>query len=278
VAAQRDVLIEALSAELGADRRVGGSAGAEFEELPEAAELGWVGQAGTKVAAQARRAQVRWAGRLSRVDIAAPVAVPDEVIRHEPGLLAGSGRGAGGGREHRQMFDIPPISVRVTGHQLIARRCCGGCTSASTGKYSLIFVHNRRGTKGMDAVGVLPCFAGVAGQRVDGRTARPGPASDRLPGRLPAVHRRPAGPRQQCRREGSPDGQAAAERSPDACGPSLEPNDSAPSAATSRPPPNTVSTSSQPSPPSPRAVPGCPKPPDTALHDIEDLTSYVFSS
>lgn len=34
--------------------------------------------------------------------------------------------------------------------------------SASTGKYSLIFVHDRRGTKGMDAAGVLPDFAGVA--------------------------------------------------------------------------------------------------------------------
>ena len=34
--------------------------------------------------------------------------------------------------------------------------------SASTGKYSLIFVHDRRGTKGMDAAGVLPEFAGIA--------------------------------------------------------------------------------------------------------------------
>jgi transposase len=35
------------------------------------------------------------------------------------------------GREHRQVFDIPPISVRVTEHQLIKRRCgCGTTTSA----------------------------------------------------------------------------------------------------------------------------------------------------
>ena len=34
--------------------------------------------------------------------------------------------------------------------------------SASTGKYSLVFVHDRRGTKGMDAAGVLPGFAGIA--------------------------------------------------------------------------------------------------------------------
>ena len=34
--------------------------------------------------------------------------------------------------------------------------------SASTGKYSLITVHDRRGTEGMDAAGVLPEFTGVA--------------------------------------------------------------------------------------------------------------------
>lgn len=34
--------------------------------------------------------------------------------------------------------------------------------SASTGTYSLLFVHDRRGTKGMDAAGVLPEFTGIA--------------------------------------------------------------------------------------------------------------------
>jgi transposase len=34
--------------------------------------------------------------------------------------------------------------------------------SASTGKYSLITVHDRRGVKGMDAAGVLPAFTGIA--------------------------------------------------------------------------------------------------------------------
>jgi transposase len=34
--------------------------------------------------------------------------------------------------------------------------------SASTGKYSLITVHDRRGVKGIDAAGVLPSFTGVA--------------------------------------------------------------------------------------------------------------------
>lgn len=65
----------------------------------------------------------------------APVAVPDEVIEHEPGCCRGCGQGLGPavevGREHRQVFDIPPISVRVTEHQLIARCCgCGTTTRA----------------------------------------------------------------------------------------------------------------------------------------------------
>ena len=34
--------------------------------------------------------------------------------------------------------------------------------SASTGKYSLVFVHDQRGSKGMGAAGVLPGFARVA--------------------------------------------------------------------------------------------------------------------
>lgn len=34
--------------------------------------------------------------------------------------------------------------------------------SASTGNYSLIYVHDRRGTEGMDAAGVLPAFTGIA--------------------------------------------------------------------------------------------------------------------
>ena len=33
------------------------------------------------------------------------------------------------GREQRQVFDIPPISVRVIEHQLIEWRCCCGTTT-----------------------------------------------------------------------------------------------------------------------------------------------------
>jgi transposase len=195
----------------------------------------------------------------------APVAVPDEVIRHEPAFCGGCGGGLADAVEaavtRRQVFDLPEIAVRVTEHQVVARRCgCGIVTagtapdgvdapvsygrriaaiivylylgqflskkrtaqalaelfgtpvsvgtvasitrraaaglegfrervrariavaevvhfdetglrvegklrwvhSASTGKYSLIWVHDKRGRAAMDAAGVLPAFTGVA--------------------------------------------------------------------------------------------------------------------
>jgi transposase len=59
---------------------------------------------------------------------------PDERLRHEPGPCAGRGAGLAEahevGMERRQVFDLPPMSVRVSEHQLIARRCrCGAMTS-----------------------------------------------------------------------------------------------------------------------------------------------------
>lgn len=193
------------------------------------------------------------------------VADPDEIVRHEPHACAGCGADLAGaveaGVERRQVFDIPPVRLRVTEHQLVARRCrCGTTTcpsapaqvnapvqygpraaaiivylyvgqflskkrtaqalaelfgtpvsagtvasmteraadrldgflelirariaaagvahfdetgfrvasrlrwvhSASTGKYSLITVHDRRGVQAMNAAGVLPTFAGIA--------------------------------------------------------------------------------------------------------------------
>ena len=190
---------------------------------------------------------------------------PDEVVRHEPSACGGCGDGLAAapevGVERRQVFDLPPMTVRVTEHQLIARRCSCGVTtcadapegvvapvqygpriaaiilylyigqflskrrtaqalaelfgapvsegtvaamtgraadrleeftalvrdriaaaevahfdetglrvdgrlrwvhSASTGNYSLITVHDRRGVAGMDAAGVLPVFGGIA--------------------------------------------------------------------------------------------------------------------
>jgi len=195
----------------------------------------------------------------------AKVAVPDVVQIHEPACCRDCGDDLAlapeVGREHRQVFDLPPINLWVTEHQLVKRRCaCGidttaeapdgvgapvqygprvaavivylyvgqflskkrtaialgelfgapvsqgtvatittraagrlsGFTewvrvklaaspmvnfdetglrvqgalhwvhSASTAKYSLITVHPRRGTKGINAAGVLPDFTGIA--------------------------------------------------------------------------------------------------------------------
>ena len=61
------------------------------------------------------------------------VADPDEVVRHEPSWCGGCGRGLGraavAGTVRRQVFDVPPIRVRVVEHQLVAKRCgCGTVT------------------------------------------------------------------------------------------------------------------------------------------------------
>jgi transposase len=58
---------------------------------------------------------------------------PDETLRHEPGACGGCGAGLAGaaqvGVERRQVFDLPPMRVRVTEHQIVSRRCgCGATT------------------------------------------------------------------------------------------------------------------------------------------------------
>ena len=60
---------------------------------------------------------------------------PDEVIRHDPadGCCAGCGKPLADapevGVERRQQFDIPPVQVRITEHQIVERRCaCGRAT------------------------------------------------------------------------------------------------------------------------------------------------------
>lgn len=65
------------------------------------------------------------------------VADPDEILRHEPGRCTGCGsdlaEAAQVGVERRQVFDLPPMRVRVTEHQLVARRCGCGATSSGAG-------------------------------------------------------------------------------------------------------------------------------------------------
>ena len=66
----------------------------------------------------------------------AQVADPDERLRHEPGPCAGCGSDLADapevGMEKRQVFDLPPMTVRVTEHQLIARRCACGAITCGT--------------------------------------------------------------------------------------------------------------------------------------------------
>ena len=61
------------------------------------------------------------------------VADPDERCRHVPGPCTGCGAdltdAAEVGVEGRQVFDLPPLRVRVVEHQLISRRC--GCETTS---------------------------------------------------------------------------------------------------------------------------------------------------
>lgn len=65
---------------------------------------------------------------------------PNETLRHEPGPCGGCGADLASapevGVQRRQVFDLPPMTVRVTEHRLIARRCdCGvtTCGAASAG-------------------------------------------------------------------------------------------------------------------------------------------------
>jgi transposase len=66
----------------------------------------------------------------------AQVADPNQRLRHEPGPCGGCGADLAGapevGVERQQVFDLPPITVRVIEHQLIARRCVCGRTTCGT--------------------------------------------------------------------------------------------------------------------------------------------------
>jgi transposase len=61
---------------------------------------------------------------------------PDVVRRHEPMACCGCGDGLAGavqvGVVRRQVFEIPPMAVQVTEHQLVTRQCgCGAQTCAA---------------------------------------------------------------------------------------------------------------------------------------------------
>jgi transposase len=63
------------------------------------------------------------------------VEVPDHEIRYDPAVCCGCGAGLTDapvvGVERRQVFDLPPVRIEVTEHQLISRACaCGTLTKA----------------------------------------------------------------------------------------------------------------------------------------------------
>lgn len=67
----------------------------------------------------------------------ARVAKPDREVRHEPRRCGRCGAGLAGrpvtAVDRRQVFDLPPVKVKVTEHQLIERECaCGERTRAVT--------------------------------------------------------------------------------------------------------------------------------------------------
>jgi hypothetical protein len=60
---------------------------------------------------------------------------PDHEIRNEPAVCCGCGAGLHDapavGVERRQVFDLPPVRIEVTEHQLVSRACaCGTVTKA----------------------------------------------------------------------------------------------------------------------------------------------------
>lgn len=67
---------------------------------------------------------------------------PNETLRHEPGSCAGCGADLAAapevGVKRRQVFDLPPMTVRVSEqHRLITRRCGCGATTCGTAPASV---------------------------------------------------------------------------------------------------------------------------------------------
>jgi transposase len=131
--AQQDARIAAQDAEIAELRRQLAASSRNSSKPPSAdgldkpAPKSLRGRSGRKPGGQPGRE-----GRTLR-----QVAVPDEVIVHEPGACAGCGAELAAEVPparviRRQVFDIPTITVRVVEHRLISRRCrCGTLTAAA---------------------------------------------------------------------------------------------------------------------------------------------------
>jgi transposase len=94
-----------------------------------------------KPARAGRRAAERVEGRRPGKQPGAPgahlaqVATPDEVVEHLPERCGGCGAELAdapvAGVEARQVFDLPPLGLRVTEHRAERRRCACGSTTAA---------------------------------------------------------------------------------------------------------------------------------------------------
>src|SRR4051812_8311629 len=124
--AEQDARIAELERQLAASSR-NSSQPPSSDGLDKPAPKSLRGRSGRKPGGQPGRA-----GRTLR-----QVAVPDEVVVHEPGGWAGCGStltadGPPARVIRRQVFDIPTITVRVVEHRLVSRRCaCGALTCAA---------------------------------------------------------------------------------------------------------------------------------------------------
>src|SRR3989440_5455756 len=118
--AEQDARIAELERQLAASSR-NSSKPPSSDGLDKPAPKSLRGRSGRKPGGQPRRE-----GRTLR-----QVAVPDEVVVHEPGSCAGCGAelaaaGPPARIIRRQVFDIPTITVRVVEHRLVSGRCGGG--------------------------------------------------------------------------------------------------------------------------------------------------------
>ena len=136
--AERDVLIAALRAEnaelrrrLGQDSRNSSKPPSTDSPFDKPAPRSLRRRSGRKPGGQPGHPGVT----LGQVDD------PEEIVRHEPGVCRWCGLGLRGrpvsAVTRRQCFDIPPVTVRVTEHQLVERECaCGAghlCGAAGPG-------------------------------------------------------------------------------------------------------------------------------------------------
>src|SRR5213080_4695064 len=125
--AEQDAEIAELKRQLAASSR-NSSKPPSSDGLDKPAPKSLRGQSGRKPGGQPGRQ-----GRTLR-----QVAVPDEVVVHEPGTCAGCRAKLGADDRparviRRQVFDIPTIAVRVVEHRLVSRRCACGVVTAAAG-------------------------------------------------------------------------------------------------------------------------------------------------